>query len=119
MLILHYDSERARIDDNGSVDYAVFVDDAPIITEAPTETIQRMVLAVMPLVMSDVTRADLRVTQIKAKMEVVTNKVVDADNAKYLAASDAQTARSSRAALSVKLRAAEGALQLARVSAVS
>lgn len=115
MLKLVCDGEEAHIDDSGIVDYFEFRGDALVVTEAPSQTIMQMVLALMPFVGFEVVRAEAEVALVKSKMQAATDKVVAADCAEYAAQEAGQTARTERIALSQQLRNAEASLQLARV----
>lgn len=115
MLTFYYDDYRVHIHDTGKCDY-VRLDDVPavpVVVTDPPAAVMAIAAAVLPLIMSDVMKADLRVARLRESVSIATEDVVSADNAEKQAKLAGMTARSARAALSVKLRAAEGALQLA------
>lgn len=52
MLTLNYNGDRAIIDDNGHIEYHENHNGAMVVTEAPSQTIVSMVLAVSPFVLT-------------------------------------------------------------------
>ncbi len=114
MLRLSYDPEIAWIKDDGSVEYKVRSNETGclVVTEAPSETIKRLVTATMPIVL-DVEAST--VVRLKEAMRLATEHVTKADIAVYAAKRAAQQARSVQSAFENRLRTSVRALQFAKL----
>ncbi len=124
MLTFIYNDHQVRISDTGRVDYYKDTGAAETVwtlTDDPPVTVTSIAAMIWPLVLSDVMKADLRVTQLREELRAAKNNVESAESAELedceacVALRDARyEAMDLQLELSSLLTAAEGALQLAR-----
>lgn len=117
MLKFDYNDYQVHIHDTGSVDYW-YLDDTGeyVVTNHPQPSIVMLAGSILQLVTTDVVKAEMRVAQIREELRNATIDVERAEIAEGAAGAAKGTARCLQLDLSVKLKAAEGALQLAKVA---
>ncbi len=117
MLTFYYDDYQVRINDNGRVDYWRHDDitGRPVETNDPPAAVMAIAAAVLPLTATDVVKAEMRVARLREGLRGATIKADRAETVESVAWANRCEARGVQRNLSKQLRAAEGALQLARV----
>lgn len=104
LITLYCDDERARINDDGHVNYHEDTSGKMILTDAPSETMVAMVAAVLPFATSDLNDAFARVQRLKLQ---VRDAAVALENAEKMESE----ARARESELVAQLWCAEQSLQ--------
>lgn len=112
MLTLHYDNERARIDNNGCVEYHEDTISGMIMTDAPSQTIMQLVQAAIPIIAPKTIEAKIGITRIEKELRDVMAKVKLAENDECIAREARRKQLDKKSDLLAQLRIAESALQV-------
>ncbi len=124
MLTFYYDDYRVHIHDTGRVEYVRFDDVVGsmtlwVVVNDPPAAVMAVAAAVLPLVLSDVMKADLKVAQLREELRVAEIALNHAERCQCAADDAYDDCDATLVNVAAQLRGAEGALQLARVSAMS
>ncbi len=111
MLTFYYELERAIINDDGSVEYHEGRDGLMVVTEAPSQTIMSMVLAVMPIVEADLSDVGATVARLRRELRDATSALDNAKDEQRAAETDISDCTIELHLVSERLEVAEKSLQ--------